>query len=544
MGVESAHQQNETNQPPNEDVFQALGSMGAQTTNNDIHKLAANLDRQHNNNNAENNNGNSSSSPADNIHMSSPDDYMDDDSSSSSSEDHHHLAIDNDDEELGKTCPTFTSKGKFIHYEYRAKGNNNNNLIQEEEVQASEGGATVKQQFVANELQHTNTTNNIHNTSSSQQGSTTTSKRSIWYLVIVTLLVAIIGISSAAIYMTRGGNTNSSSNNNSSKEHTHPKKEHDPRNPTTGVVDDYDEGEENNVLPIDDPWEEDPTIPQQQHTHPKVDHSTPHDHPNNRNPTSPVGVTAPPPPPAPGGDYDAVYNRPFKNGQLGIAAGSTNTVTMFDNSDVVDVSSVAESIIPSTATTTGNNNNMFNDGKIHIEANAVSTIIRSNPDYKWEGLQELGIEGDERISYIRFQYRNNDDNDDDDAPIITKAVLRLYLKTHRDDVDYATVQVSALPYGGIWYDESISWNDPPSSIDEYVVNTFLTKGSPFGVQLIEVDVTSAIAHPMRKKNDDGDDDGGSVTFKLSTESNGDYWFASRKWNGGEAVPELVLTLST
>ena len=47
---------------------------------------------------------------------------------------------------------------------------------------------------------------------------------------------------------------------------------------------------------------------------------------------------------------------------------------------------------------------------------------------------------------------------------------------------------------------------------------------------------------MRKKNDD--DDGGSVTFKLSTESNGDYWFASRKWNGGEAVPELVLTLST
>ena len=39
------------------------------------------------------------------------------------------------------------------------------------------------------------------------------------------------------------------------------------------------------------------------------------------------------------------------------------------------------------------------------------TIIRSNPDYKWEGLQELGIEGDERISYIRFQYRNNNDDE-------------------------------------------------------------------------------------------------------------------------------------
>ena len=104
-----------------------------------IHKLVTNLDRlQHHNNNTENdNNENSSSSPADNIYMSSLDDYMDDDSNSSS-EDHHHRAIDNnendddDDEELGKTCPTFTSKGKFIHYEFRAEGKKKNTLIQEE----------------------------------------------------------------------------------------------------------------------------------------------------------------------------------------------------------------------------------------------------------------------------------------------------------------------------------------------------------------------------------------------------------------------------
>ena len=51
--------------------------------------------------------------------------------------------------------------------------------------------------------------------------------------------------------------------------------------------------------------------------------------------------------------------------------------------------------------------------------------------------------------------------------------------------------------------------------------------------MVEVDVTSAI-DPKDKW----------VTFKLSNESSEGLNFASAGWNGGEAVPELMVTLFT
>eukprot|EP00571_Detonula_confervacea_P011475 CAMPEP_0172303984 /NCGR_PEP_ID=MMETSP1058-20130122/5444_1 /TAXON_ID=83371 /ORGANISM="Detonula confervacea, Strain CCMP 353" /LENGTH=562 /DNA_ID=CAMNT_0013015023 /DNA_START=44 /DNA_END=1732 /DNA_ORIENTATION=- len=160
---------------------------------------------------------------------------------------------------------------------------------------------------------------------------------------------------------------------------------------------------------------------------------------------------------------------------------------------------------------------------------AVAAIKKSHPDDEWGGLEELAVERDERISFVRFDLSSIAKDD-----VVVRAKLNLYLKKHSGQD--GELNVEKLPHGGNWTDQSVSWNNPPNSTESYSVNSFNVTGLPSGVtkQLIEVDVTSAILYQNTQE---------WVTFKLSAASSGDLWFASKRWNGGEAAPELVVTLA-
>ena len=234
------------------------------------------------------------------------------------------------------------------------------------------------------------------------------------------------------------------------------------------------------------------------HTHPKKEHSC-----RNCPPTlSPVVSSV----------SDPVINRPFKPGKT--KPGSAISV------------STETGITP-----------WSEGGDIRIGASSVSTviIIRSNPDYRWGGVKELSVESDEQISYIRF----------DLSPInrfmsggidldISKVILWLYMTTHQDDED--SIKVDMLPAAGRWKDSSVSWNNPPDAKDAFYVDSFVTKGVEVGLVLIQVDVTPAFINSSYDT---------AVTFKLYAEStsNGVYSFASREWEEGESIPELVVTVS-
>eukprot|EP00578_Thalassiosira_sp_NH16_P015714 CAMPEP_0181106878 /NCGR_PEP_ID=MMETSP1071-20121207/16764_1 /TAXON_ID=35127 /ORGANISM="Thalassiosira sp., Strain NH16" /LENGTH=1050 /DNA_ID=CAMNT_0023190309 /DNA_START=134 /DNA_END=3286 /DNA_ORIENTATION=+ len=161
--------------------------------------------------------------------------------------------------------------------------------------------------------------------------------------------------------------------------------------------------------------------------------------------------------------------------------------------------------------------------KLHISPSAVACIRKSYPDDLF-GQQELRVERDESISYIRFDLSTISDGD-----MISKATMNLYLTP----VDHtrATIIVDHI-YAGSWSDESVSWNNPLKSKLAHYVNSFEVSSYTTN-KIVEVDVTSAI-NPAYEV----------ITFKLSTPSRGSYVFASREWQGEEAAPELVITVDT
>jgi len=167
------------------------------------------------------------------------------------------------------------------------------------------------------------------------------------------------------------------------------------------------------------------------------------------------------------------------------------------------------------------------DPLIRIKPSALATIEKSNPDFKNGGLEQLSVEGDERISFIHFDLSLISED------VVAKATLNLHVTTHDDDMSATTVRVEMLPHVWAWSAGSVSWNEPLASEEPFLVDYLAAVPNPNTTeQLYEVDVTSAIfrAHQQR------------VTFRLSTESSGRLWFASEEWNGGELVPELVIVL--
>eukprot|EP00571_Detonula_confervacea_P008142 CAMPEP_0172320282 /NCGR_PEP_ID=MMETSP1058-20130122/40181_1 /TAXON_ID=83371 /ORGANISM="Detonula confervacea, Strain CCMP 353" /LENGTH=451 /DNA_ID=CAMNT_0013035515 /DNA_START=96 /DNA_END=1451 /DNA_ORIENTATION=- len=329
--------------------------------------------------------------------------------------------------------PTFNSNGNFVGYE--ARGN--------QKIQRSDHDVVSQP--------------NTHN------------KKYAAMLTFLLFFVAVVSVVYLAWDNERPNSTSSSENvdheildyaqitsttdtNNktpSKQYHTHPEKEHTPRQTNRPTVE--------------------PTIPSKHHTHPQKDHTP-------RRTESPTA----------------------------------------SSSSIQDFTSLSDSA---------------SSYPLRIPATAVATIKKSHPDDKRGGLQELAVERDERISLIRFDLSSIiSDND-----VVSRATLKLYLKTHNGD--HTTTSVDMLPHGGEWTDQSVSWNNPPNSKESYSVTTFDVAGLPDGVttHLIEVDVTSAINYEATQNE--------WVTFKLVAKSSGDLWFASKGWNGGEAVPELVITLA-
>ena len=209
---------------------------------------------------------------------------------------------------------------------------------------------------------------------------------------------------------------------------------------------------------------------------------------------------------------DPIINRPFKPGQTkpGSAAESSGSI-------MTEITPWSEG------------------GDIRIGASSVSTIIRSNPDYRWGGVKELSVESDEQISYIRFDLSSinrfmSGSNIDLD---ISKVILWLYMTTHQDEEE--SIKVDMLPAAGRWEDSSVSWNKTPDAKDAFYVDSFVAKGVEVGLVLIQVDVTSVFINSSYD----------TVTFKLYAEptSNDVYSFASREWEEGESIPELVVTMS-
>ena len=165
---------------------------------------------------------------------------------------------------------------------------------------------------------------------------------------------------------------------------------------------------------------------------------------------------------------------------------------------------------------------------LQLKATAMVTIKKDNPDVKTGGQLHLSVEGNHKISFIRFELPS----DLGDANV-TKATLNLYSTSHNDEL--IEVSIAALPHGGKWSDGTVSWNDQLESRDSFVVTSFgaLELESGNKKKLYEVDVTSALDLSSKW-----------ITFKLSTESSGRLDFASETWEGGKAVPELMLALSS
>ena len=87
------------------------------------------------------------------------------------------------------------------------------------------------------------------------------------------------------------------------------------------------------------------------------------------------------------------------------------------------------------------------------------------------------------------------------------------------------------------------WNDPVEDRGSYRVDSFSVTATTGGSEeeqqqhTFEADVTSAIIDYSKVNKH-------VVTFRLSTKSNERLDFASEGWNGGSAVPELVLVMSS
>ena len=169
---------------------------------------------------------------------------------------------------------------------------------------------------------------------------------------------------------------------------------------------------------------------------------------------------------------------------------------------------------------------------VTVNPAALATIERSEPDNAFAGLQELGVERDERVSFARFDLSQQPMNE-----TVVRAALLLYLKSH-DHVDEGGTRVSVdlLPNAGGWEEDHVMWNKPPNSTAAVTVNTFFWAGAMGDVELhlIEVDVTSSILNGSVKAAKE-------ATFRLSTESGGFLFFAGRRWNYGEGVPELAIS---
>jgi len=234
------------------------------------------------------------------------------------------------------------------------------------------------------------------------------------------------------------------------------------------------------------------------HTYPKKEHSC-----RNCPPTSSPVVDS---------ISDPIINRPFKPGQTKPGESSGSVMT--------EITPWSEG------------------GDIRIGASSVSTTMRSNPDYRWGVVKELSVESDEQISYIRFDLSSINRNRFMSGSVIdldiSKVILWLYMITHQDEEDL--IKVDMLPAAGRWEDSSVSWNNPPDAKDAFYVDSFVAKGVEVGLVLIQVDVTPAFISSLYDT---------AVTFKLYTEptSNGVYSFASRDWEEGESIPELVVTMS-
>lgn len=173
-----------------------------------------------------------------------------------------------------------------------------------------------------------------------------------------------------------------------------------------------------------------------------------------------------------------------------------------------------------------------------VEPSALSTIVASEPYNKFAGLMELGVEADEKETYIRFDLSGHQPFANQE---IVEATLLLYLRAHGGTDGGTRIQVDLLPYADEWGDDTVSWNSPPNSDEAVTVNTFVWEESmtmaDTQIHLIPVDVTAAV---MATFKDAEFDPSKQVTFKLSSESEGYINFAGRRWNYGEGVPELVI----
>ena len=168
----------------------------------------------------------------------------------------------------------------------------------------------------------------------------------------------------------------------------------------------------------------------------------------------------------------------------------------------------------------------------------MTTIKKSSPNAKNGGLLHFSVEGDEsaegeeRISFVRFDLSTISASD-----VVARATLSLHLVGHHkksDEEHTFKIDVDALPQGGDWSTGSVSWNDQLECKGSFFVESFsaVPLESSVEKQIYAVDVTSAIVSTKKW-----------ITFKLSTESSGRLDFAGKKWSGGEAVPELMLTMS-
>ncbi len=101
-----------------------------------------------------------------------------------------------------------------------------------------------------------------------------------------------------------------------------------------------------------------------------------------------------------------------------------------------------------------------------------------------------------------------------------------------------TVDVDVLPYAGAWIEDTLTWNAPPNATDAVKTDTFKWAGTmgDFQYHLLEADVTDAITSSVVTETRGAND----VTFRLSTESEGFLFFASRRWNNGDGMPMLVV----
>jgi len=171
---------------------------------------------------------------------------------------------------------------------------------------------------------------------------------------------------------------------------------------------------------------------------------------------------------------------------------------------------------------------------VTVDPAALATIKRAEPDDRFDGIEELGVEKNERVSFVRFdlsqQLGNNATHD------VVYATLLLYLKSH-DDVDEGgtRILVELLPNAGAWVEDTVSWNDPPNATGAVAVTTHTWAGESFEeFHPIELDVKAAILNVAVNATRE-------ATFRLSTESEGFLFFHGRKWNSGEGMPELAIS---